>query len=106
MIHVVDHDAERKRKRTNPSKSTRISLNCRTPEQWSEFQLAKERFFDVVSDPHVALDLMIRAMKLPTEDELRAWLADGHQQPGDVTPGPAPPKAELPDLPSWMKEKP
>ena len=105
IIHVVDHAAERKRKRTNPSKSTRISLNCRTPEQWSEFQMAKEKYFDVVSDPHVALDLMIRALNLPDEDVLKEWLASGHQHPGDVKPGPPPPRAQIPE-PDCLKEKP
>lgn len=99
-IHVVDHDAEKKRKRTNPSKSTRISLNCRTPEQWSEFQMAKEKYFDVVSDPHVALDLMIRALKAPDDATLKAWLESGHEHPSDAKPGPPPPRAEIPD---WLK---
>jgi hypothetical protein len=98
MIHVIDHAKERERKRTNPEKSKRISLNCRTPAQWTEFQMAKERYFEVISDPHVALDLMIRALKAPTDDELKAWLASGHQQEGDV--GPPPPKAEFPE---WAK---
>jgi hypothetical protein len=105
-VHMVDHIKEKQRKRTNPSKSTRISLNCRTPEQWTEFQMAKEKYFDVISDPHVALDLMIRALKAPDDETLKAWLASGHQQSGDITPGPAPPRAEIPNLPSWLKEKP
>ena len=100
-IHVVDHDAERQRKRTNPGKSTRVTLNCRTPEQWTEFQMAKERFFEICSDPHIALDLMIRALKAPDEATLRAWLESGHQQEGDRPAGP--PKSELPDIPSWLK---
>lgn len=100
IIHVVDHAKEKQRKRTNPSKSTRVSLNCRTPEQWSEFQLAKERFFEICSDPHIALDLMIRALKAPNESTLRAWLAEGHQQEGDRV---LPPKAEIPKIPDWLK---
>lgn len=98
LVHMVDHAKEKQRKRTNPVKSTRVLLNCRTPEQWTEFQMAKERYFDLISDPHVALDLMIRALKTPTVDELKAWLASGHQQAGDA--GPAPSKAEIPD---WAK---
>ena len=101
MVHLVDHVAEQKRKRTNPGKSTRVSLNCRTPEQWSEFQMCKERFFEICSDPHVALDLMIRALKAPNEATLRAWLAEGHQQEGDRPAGPS--KAELPSIPDWLK---
>ena len=97
LIHVVDHDAERKRKRTNPSKSTRVLLNCRTPEQWSEFQMAKEVYYDVAGDPHVAIDLFIRALKAQPEETLRAWLAEGHQQEGDRV---QPPKAEIPE---WLK---
>ena len=61
-IHVVFHSEEEKRKRTNPSKSTRIMLNCRTPEQWKEFQMAKERYFEVAVDPHLAIDCMVRAL--------------------------------------------
>jgi hypothetical protein len=102
VIHVVDHDAEVKRKRTNPSKSTRIILNCRTPEQWTELQMAKERYFVIAVDPHLALDLIVRALNQMDDQTLRAWLAEGHQNPGDVTPGPAPQKAEFP-APDWLK---
>jgi len=98
IIHVVDHAKEKQRKRTNPAKSTRVMLNCRTPEQWSEFQMAKERYFELISDPHVALDLMVRALKAPKDEELKAWLAAGHQQDGDA--GPAPSKA---DIPEWAR---
>jgi len=99
-IHVVDHDAELKRKRTNPAKSTRVTLNCRTPEQWSEFQMAKERYFELAKDPQVALDLLIRALNAPSKDVLELWLADGLEQPGDA---PRPPKSELPNIPDWLK---
>jgi hypothetical protein len=97
-IHVAHLDDEVKRKRTNPAKSVRVVLNCRTPEQWTEFQMAKERFFQIAVDPHLALDLMIRTLKIPNDETLKEWLADGHQQTGDRPAGP--PKAELPD---WLK---
>lgn len=100
---MVDHAAERKRKRTNPYKSTRIMLDCRTPEQWTEVHMAKERYFVLAVDPHLSIDLIIRALKQPTDEQLKAWLESGHQHPGDVKPGPAPPRAEIPD---WLKEKP
>lgn len=78
-------------------------LDCRTPEQWTEVHMAKEVYFEVAGDPHVAIDLLIRALKAHPIETLRAWLAEGHQHPGDVKPGPAPPKAEIPE---WLKEKP
>lgn len=100
-VHIVDHAEEKRRKLTNPRKSTKKILNCRTPEQWTEWNAAEERFFDIAVDPHLALDLMIRALKAPDEATLRAWLAEGHQQEGDRPAGP--PKSELPDIPSWLK---
>jgi hypothetical protein len=101
-IHVVDEKAEKERKLTNPKKSTKKVLNCRTPQQWVEWNQAEERFFDLARDPHIAIDLMIRALKAPDAATLEAWLADGHTTPGDVKPGPAPQKAEMPG-PDWLR---
>jgi len=95
-IHIVDHEAERERKRTNPKQSTKAVFNCRTPEQWKEFQMAKEVYFEVAVDPHIAIDCIIRALKSHSAEEIKKWVEDGHQQ--------GPPKAELPDdIPGWLK---
>lgn len=94
-VHMVDHVKEDERKRTNPQKSTRVMLNCRTPEQWREFQMAKERFFVIAVDPHIAIDLMVRALNHVDDAGIRAWLSSGHET--NLT---QPPRAEIPE---WAK---
>ena len=93
-IHIVDHEAERERKRTNPKQSTKVIFNCRTPEQWKEFQMVKEPYFEICGDPHIAIDCMIRALR-EHHAEISKWVEEGHQA--------GPPKAELPDVPEWLK---
>ena len=90
QIHIVDHEAERERKRTNPKKSTKVMLNCRTPEQWKEFQMAKEPYFEIAGDPHIAIDCLIRALKSFDAETIRQWVKDGFE------PGAGPQKAEIP----------
>jgi len=97
-IHVVWHDQERKRKQENPKKSTRMSIDCRTPDAWSAMQMEKERYFAVAIDPHIAIEFMIRALREVDDAKLREWLAEGHQQEGDLLPGP--PKAVIPE---WLR---
>jgi hypothetical protein len=98
-VHVVFHSAERKRKATNPTGSTRIMLNCRTPEQWKEFQMAKEVYFEEAVDPHIAVDLMIRALTAFSRETIRGWAKDGQPEAG-----PPPPKAEIPELPDFLRD--
>ena len=104
-VHVVFHSAEKKRKATNPTGATRVMLNCRTPDQWKEFQMEKERYFEVGVDPHLAIDLMIRALSSFSEERLREWVQQGHtEHPGPPPAEPLPgdewfePKEELPDF--------
>jgi hypothetical protein len=97
-IHIIDHEAERERKLNNPQKSTRVIFNCRTAGQYKEFQAAKEPFFEIAGDPHIAVDCIIRALSAFSADTIREWVKGGHE------PGPAPPKAELPNIPDWLKE--
>lgn len=93
-IHVVDHEAERERKRTNPNKSTKVYFNCYSPDAWREFQTQKDRYFELAVDPHIAVDLMVRALTHFTDEQLRSWISEGHQDSGV-------PKAELP---AWLRE--
>lgn len=79
-IHIVDAAEERKRKLTNPNRSTRRVFNCRTPEQWKELNKVLEVFYDLAGDPHVAVDLIIRALKIPPRT-IEAWLHEGAQEP-------------------------
>jgi hypothetical protein len=101
-IHIVDHAAERERKIGNPKRSTRVMLNCRTPEQYKEFQAAKEAYFEVAVDPHIAIDCMIRALTAFSRNTIADWVKQG------FGPGEPPPKAHIParpadDEPDWMK---
>jgi hypothetical protein len=95
-IHIVDHQAERERKRTNPKKSTKVMLNCRTPEQWKEFQMAKEPYFEIAGDPHIAIDCIIRALRSFSAETIQEWVKQGFE-PGA---GPGPPKATIP---KWLE---
>lgn len=81
VIHVVDHEAERKRKRENPNQSTRIIFNARTPDAWRKFQIQKDRFFTTAVDPHIAVDLITRALEQVPDETLRAWMAEGEEVP-------------------------
>ena len=100
MIHVVWHERERKRKIENPEKSTRMSINCHSPEAWSELQIQKERYILVAVDPSIAVQLMIRALKQVHDEQLRQWLQDGPEEE-NTSGAPGPPHAEIP---SWLKD--
>ena len=86
ICHVVYHSAELKRKKTNPDKSTRMMLQCRTPEQWTEMQMQKERYMAIAVDPGIGLDLMIKALAAFSEQVIRGWVKDGNEE----RPGPTP----------------
>jgi hypothetical protein len=85
-IHIVDLREEKQRKLTNPKKSTKRLINCRTPEQWTELNAALEPFYEVAVDPHVAIDLIVRALASVTRATIASWLQEGSEAP----PGPEP----------------
>ena len=105
VIHIVDQAAEKERKRKNPERSTRMMLYCRTPVQWSEMQIQKERYMEIAVDPHIGIDCMIRALGAFSRSTIAEWVKQG------FGPGDPPPKAEIPpyqgpseaELPDWMK---
>ena len=80
-VHTVYQDEERKRKLTNPQGSTRIVLNMRSPEAFKEFHEQKERFFEIATDPHIALDLLVRALRETPTETIQAWLKEGQEPP-------------------------
>jgi hypothetical protein len=88
QIHIIYHDKERKRKLENPQQSTRVVLNLRNPETYKEFNREKERFFDIAVDPHIALHLLIRALRETTDETIRRWLTEG----------------EAEEVPEWAKD--
>lgn len=92
-VHVVDVEAERERKLKNPKKSTKIILNCRTPEQWKEMHAAKEPYFEIAVDPQIAIDCMIRALSAFSKETIAEWVKQG------FSPGEPPPKANIPNEP-------
>jgi hypothetical protein len=85
--HLVNHAVERKRKKENPGQSTRVILNCYSPEAYSAFQMEKDRYFSVVVDVRIAIDFMIRALHQVDDVTLRKWLESGHE----------------PELPEWLQ---
>ena len=72
-IHIVDHAAEKERKLTNPKGTTRRVFNCRTAEQWTEFNKVLERYYDEAVDPHIAIDLIIKALGAFSPETIRGW---------------------------------
>lgn len=96
QIHVVDHQQEKARKLENPSGATRKVFNCRTPEQWKEFNAAVEPYFEEAVDPHIAIDLVIKALTAFTRATIRSWVQDQNTEPG------AP--ATEPELPDFLRD--
>jgi hypothetical protein len=79
ILHVVDHRAEKARKLTNPAGSTRRVFNCRTPDQYREFNVALEPYFEEAVDPHMAIDCIIRALRAFSRGTIRGWIQSGHE---------------------------
>ena len=73
-IHIVDQAAEKERKLTNPKASTRRVFNCRTPAQWTEFNKALEPYYDGAQDPHIAIDLIIKALTAFSPQTIADWV--------------------------------
>ena len=97
-IHVVYHEQEKKRKRENPTKSTRMIIDCRSPELWSAMQMEKERYITIAVDPALGIELMVRALRQFNDAILRAWLEQGEEPDADA--GPPPERAQLPE---WLR---
>jgi len=89
IVHVVMTEREAKRRRENPKKSTRLSMEMYSPEAYSEFHVERERFFQVAKDPRIAVDMLIRALRQVDDETLRKWLQDGAQ--------------ESDEIPAWLK---
>lgn len=87
-IHVVDAKAEKERKLTNPKNSTKRIFNCRTPEQWKELNVVLEPYYEEAIDPHIAIDLVIKALAAFSRATIAAWVKAGRDE------HPGPPKAE------------
>jgi DNA-binding protein YbaB len=75
-VHVVDHEAERQRKLTNPNKTTKRIFNCRTPEQWTELNKALEPYYEAAKDPHISIDLIVRALN-EAHEKIEGWIHEG-----------------------------
>lgn len=91
VIHVVMTEREAKRRRENPKKTTRLSMEMHSPEAYSEFHVERERFFAAAKDPRIAIDLIIRALRQVDDATLHKWLESGHE-----------PEPE--SLPDWLRE--
>lgn len=102
-VHIVDGDTERRRKSENPNNSTRVVLNCRTPDQWKEFQAVKERYMEIAVDPHIFVDLLIWALSLPSDNELQARIDEtGAEREINRDSGRDSGKED--ELPAWARE--
>ena len=76
-IHIIDHEKERNRKIRNPQRSKRIVFNCRTADAYCKFQIERERFFEIAVDPHIAIDLITRAMHEVSDATILQWIREG-----------------------------
>ena len=83
VCHVVFHSAELKRKRENPQQSTRIVFNARTAEAWTEFQMQKERYMSIAVDPHIGVDLIIKALAAFSDATIRGWANQAEEPSAD-----------------------
>ena len=97
-VHLVNHDAEKKRRKENKNRTTRITMEAYSPESYSEFHVERDRYIRLAVDPSIGVQLMIRAMKAFSDSIIVDWLKDGHQTEGDEA-GPPPEKASLPE---WL----
>ena len=97
------HRQEKERKLKNPTNATKKIFNCRTPEQWKEFNAALEPFYEESLDPHIAIDLIVRALTSVSRETIREWLDKAREDgppPAEPLPGDEwfEPKEELPDF--------
>jgi hypothetical protein len=82
-IHVVDHSVEKIRK-TTPGKQTRFGLDCGTNEVYRELFIEWERILEEVKNKTMAIDFVIRALRLADKAQLDAWRNEGevaHKEP-------------------------
>lgn len=77
VIHVVMTERQAKQRRENPKKSTRVTLNVYSPEAYSELHVQRERYFQLAVDPHLAISMMIRALRQVPDQTIRDWLNEG-----------------------------
>ena len=96
-IHVVWHEQERKRRRENPEKSTRVIINTHSPEAYVEIRGEIDRIMAIGVDPHINAFLLAKILKSVTDEQLREWVKEGPSQAGDADAGPGPAKAEFPE---------
>lgn len=99
-VHLVNHDAERKRRKENKKRTTIIRMESYSPESYSEFHEQRDRYIRLAVDPSIGVMLMIRSMAAFSDATIQGWVKDGVQTEGDVA-GPPPPKADLPD---WLTD--
>ena len=90
-IHIVYTDRDARKRQENPQKSTRIVFNTYSADAYAEFYKQKERYFKIAVDPHLAVDLMIRALAAFSDATVRDWVEQGHSP-------------EVNALPDWAKE--
>ena len=84
MVHIVDAKEERERKLKNPKNSMKRIFNCRTPEQYKEFNAALEPYFEEAVDPHLAIDLVVKALSAFSRNVIRDWVRQGAEHPDDL----------------------
>jgi hypothetical protein len=70
-------------------------------------QMAKEPYFELAGDPHIAIDLIVRALTAFSEHTILEWAKQGYEKRARPV---GPPRGELPaapaedEMPEWMKD--
>jgi hypothetical protein len=97
VLHIVDHEKTRTARRENLKGSTRITINCYTPENYKGLRSQIDRYFEIAGDPTFAPVLMEHALELCTNQILKDWLAAGYEKKR------ARPESDSNEIPDWLK---
>ena len=88
--HVVIIEEEQKKRTENApdeqgKRKTRIAWDCADPETFAEFHKERERYMKAAgSNPTMATDVIILALRLHTDEEIRKFIEAVSQVPGET----------------------
>lgn len=88
--HVVIIEEEQKKRTENApdeqgKRKTRIAWDCADPETFAEFHKERERYMKAAgSNPTMATDVIILALRLHTDEEIRQFIEAVSNVPGET----------------------
>ena len=100
VVHIVWVDQER-RARKSPGHKTRFTFDLLSNElyreTWAEWDRILTQIVNVTMARQIVGEYLRDCLRALTTDRIKALLAEGE------VAAPKPPKAEIPELPEWMK---